>query len=87
VIQQQLGNYGNTIGVGSNAVGAVGQFGANAVTQENAMRNAGADAQAQAKLIRAGIAAQNRNNFGKVATDAVGMFAPGGGGFNWAKAF
>jgi len=91
LIQQQLAGYGATIGVGSNAVAQTGAFGANAVNAQNQLRGQGADAQAQARLISGGIAAQNWQNFGKVANDAIsaiaGGFGGGGGGFNWAKAF
>lgn len=76
LITQQLSNYGGAVGIGSGASGAVGNFGANAVTQMNASRTQGSNALAQAALTKGGIAAQNWNNAGSFLDDAVS----GGGG-------
>lgn len=64
VIQQQLGNFGGAIGIGTGADGAIGNFGANAVNTQAILRNQGAGAQAQDRLIRGGIDAQNWANVG-----------------------
>src|SRR5690606_4394689 len=64
VIASQLANYGGLVGVGTGAAGAVGNFGANAVAQQNALRGQGSDAMAQSALVRGGIANQNWQNFG-----------------------
>lgn len=64
LIQQQLGQYSSAVGVGSGAAGAVGQFGAQSVAAQAALRNSGAEAQAQQKLISGGINAQNWQNVG-----------------------
>ena len=72
VIQQQLANYAGTIGIGSGATDAVAGFGARAVENQNVMRQQGAAAQAQSALVRGGIAAQNWNNIGGFADDAIG---------------
>lgn len=86
VIASQLANYGGLVGVGTGAAGAVGNFGANAVAQQNALRNQGADAMAQSRLVRGGIAAQNWQNAGSFVEDAIGAIAGGGsGGFDWRK--
>jgi hypothetical protein len=71
VIQQQLGNYGGAIGIGTGADGAIGSFGANAVNAQAMLRNQGAGAQAQGALIRGGIDAQNWANVANVATKAL----------------
>jgi hypothetical protein len=72
VIQQQLGNLGGAIGIGTGADGAVGSFGANAVNTQSMLRNQGADAQGQAALIRGGVNAQNWANVGTLLSGALG---------------
>lgn len=84
LIERQLGNYGGLVGVGTGASGAVGNFGANAVAQQNALRGQGAGAQAQSALIRGGIAGQNWANIGTSVNDAISN-ATSGGGFDWKK--
>lgn len=79
-IMQQLGNYGQAIGFGEGATGAVAGFGANAVAQENDLRNQGAGAKAQDVLTRAGINAANWNNAGSFLDNVASSFIPGGGG-------
>lgn len=68
-IERQLGIFGNAINVGTGSDVAIGQFGANAVAQQNQQRNFGAGANAQAQLVRGGINAQNWQNAG----DALGQ--------------
>lgn len=63
-IGRQLSEYAGLVGIGSGASGAVGNFGANAVAQNNALRGQGADAMAQAGLVRGGINARNWQNLG-----------------------
>jgi len=90
VIRQQLGDYASTIGIGMGSDQAIGNFGANAVTQQNQLRNQGAGALAQSQLVRGGIAAQNWNNAGGLLDSALGSIlggGGGGGGFNWGKMF
>ena len=64
VIRQQLGDYSGAIGIGMGSDQAIGNFGASAVESINAARNAGANAQAQAALVRGGVNAGNWNNVG-----------------------
>ncbi|MDT0507534.1 hypothetical protein [Novosphingobium sp. MMS21-SN21R] len=91
VIANQLAQYSGLVGIGSGATDAVSNFGANAVTQQNALRNQGAGALAQSALVRGGIAAQNWKNAGSYIDDtiasAIGGGAGGGGGFNWKSLF
>lgn len=87
VIRDQLANYGGAIGIGSGATDAVSSFGARAVQDQNQQRNMGAAANAQAQLVKGGIAAQNWNNLGSFVDSAASMFVPGGGSFNWGKLF
>lgn len=87
VILDQLANYGGAIGIGSGATDAVSSFGARAVENQAGMRERGAAANAQSALVRGGIAAQNWNNFGSFADNAVSMIGGGGGGFDWGKLF
>ena len=82
VIAQQLGNYGGLVGIGTGSAGAVGNFGANAVFQQNQLRGQGAEAKAQAALTKAGINAQNFQNFGSVADSAISSFLPAGSSFS-----
>lgn len=77
VIRTQLGDYASGIGIGMGSDSAIGNFGANAVAQQNAQRNFGAGAQAQAQLIRGGINAQNWQNFGGVLDGALGSLLGG----------
>ena len=77
-INQQLGEYAGLVGIGTGAAGNVGQFGAQAVRDQNDMRNTGADALAQAKLVRGGINARNWQNAGGFLD--MGMKAALGGG-------
>lgn len=94
-IERELSMFSGAIGVGGSAVSQTGQFGAQAVAEQNAGRNAGADALAQAKLTRAGITQQQWNNGGAFLDSAVSAIAGGmgggggaaGGGFNWGKLF
>lgn len=79
VIAQQLANYSGAVGIGSGASGAVGNFGANAVAQQNQLRNQGAGAQAQSALYRSGIAAQNWQNAGSGLDLGLGSLFGGGG--------
>lgn len=79
VIADQLAQYSGLVGIGSGATDAVSNFGANAVARQNALRNQGASAQAQAKLIQAGIAARNWANFGSSLDDALAAILGGGG--------
>ena len=91
VIRQQLGDYASTIGIGMGSDQAIGNFGANAVTQQNQLRNQGAGALAQSQLVRGGIAGQNWSNAGgfldSALSAALGGGGGGGGGFNWGKFF
>lgn len=80
-IDKQLAEYAGLVGIGQGAAGSVGTFGANAVAQGNQLRNSGADALAQAKLVKGGIAARNWQNAGGFLDSAVSAFLPGGGGF------
>ena len=81
VIQNQLAAYSGGIGVGIGSDQAIGQFGANAVGAQSDLRLSGADARAFGLNQRAGINAQNFQNFGGFLDNAVGA-ATGGGGFN-----
>jgi len=85
-IGRQLSEYAGLVGIGQGAAGSVGNFGAAAVSDMNAGRNAGADALAQAKLVRGGIAARNWNNAGSLLDSAVSAALPGGGGI-WKALF
>jgi hypothetical protein len=87
VIQQQLSNYGGLVGIGSGASGAVGQFGAQAVGNENDLRNQGAGAKAQYQLVRGGINGRNWQNAGNFVDDTIKSFLPGGGGFSFKSLF
>lgn len=82
VIQNQLAAYSGGIGVGIGSDQAIGAFGANAVANQNDLRNQGAGARAQGALVRGGINAQNWQNFGGFLDQAVSAAAgvPGGGG-------
>ncbi len=89
VIADKLSQYSGAVGIGSGATGAVANFGANAVAQGNAQRNAGAGALAQSALVRGGIAAQNWSNAGSFldSTISSALGGGGGGGFNWSSLF
>lgn len=82
VIASQLSNYGGLVGVGVGADGAVGNFGANAVAQQNELRNQGAGAKAQYQLVKGGINAQNWANAGSFLDDTIKSFIPGGSVFS-----
>ena len=71
VIANQLAQYSGLVGIGSGATGAVANFGANAVTEQNGLRNQGAEAQAQSALVRGGITAQNWKNAGDQADNIL----------------
>ena len=79
-IQQQLGEYAGLVGLGTGAAGAVGNFGANAVANQGQFRNAGADALAQAKLVRGGINARNWQNAGGLLDQGFSAATAGVGG-------
>jgi len=85
VIAQQLANYGGLVGMGTGAAGAVGNFGANSVANQAMLRSQGAQAQAQDRLVRGGIAGQNWANAGSFIEDTIGQVASGG--FNWKSLF
>jgi hypothetical protein len=87
-IGRQLSEYAGLVGIGQGAAGSVGNFGAQAVSDQNTMRNSGADALAQAKLVRGGIAARNWQNAGSFLDNGISSAL--GGGFNFgniAKSF
>lgn len=88
-IQNQLGNYAGAINVGVGADNSVGQFGENAVTQQNSLRLGGAEARANGLFQRAAINQQNWNNFGSfldsAVSAAIGVPGGGGGGFNLGR--
>lgn len=90
-IEQQLSHYAGLVGFGQDAAGAVGNFGANAVGQENDLRNQGAGAKAQYQLIKGALAARNWQNVGsfgdQVAAAIAGGGMPGGGGFSFKSLF
>lgn len=77
-IERQLGEYSGLVGIGTGAAGAVGNFGANAVRDMNVSRNAGANAQAQAVLTKAGINAQGWQNAGGLLDKGIGAVLGGG---------
>lgn len=83
-IERELAMLGGAIGIGANAVGATGQFGQQAVSEQNDLRNRGAEAQAQAKLVRGGINQGNWNNAGSLVDSALSAVT---GGFNFGKLF
>jgi len=85
VIGNQLAQYSGLVGIGSGATDAVSNFGANAVNQQNALRNQGAGAQAQAQLVKGGINAQNWKNAGAFVDDTISSVL--GGGFNFKSLF
>lgn len=66
VIRTQLSDYAGIVGIGTGADSAIGSFGANAVAQQNAQRNFGTAAQAQAQLVRGGVNSQNFQNAGNL---------------------
>lgn len=78
-IGRQLSEYAGLVGIGQGASGAVGNFGANSVAQQAALRGQGADAASQAALIRGGIAGRNWQNLG-TGLDGLIWDALGGGG-------
>ncbi len=85
-IDKQLATYAGAVGIGSGATDAVSNFGAQAVASQNGMRMAGADAQAQARLVQGGIAARNWQNMGSTLDSAMSA-ATGGGKFNFKSLF
>ena len=91
VIQQKLAEYAGLVGIGQNASGAVGNFGAQAVGQQNDLRNQGAGAKAQYQLIKGGINARNFQNAGSfvddIASAIAGGGAPGGTPFSFKDLF
>lgn len=76
-IQRQLGEYAGLVGIGTGAAGAVGNFGANAVAQQNTLRQQGAGAKAGAILGKAGINAQNWQNAGSSLDSLIGGIIKG----------
>lgn len=88
-IGRQLSEYAGLVGIGSGASGAVGNFGAAAVSDMNNSRNMGADALAQAKLVRGGIDARNWQNAGSLLDQGIGAALPGAGGLSsiWKALF
>lgn len=89
-IQQKLAEYAGLVGIGTNAAGAVGNFGAQAVGDENDLRNQGAGAKAQYQLIKGALAARNWQNvggFGDQLASAIAGGAGGGGGFSFKSLF
>lgn len=90
VIANQLAQYSSLVGIGSGATDAVSNFGANAVAQQNALRNQGAEAKAGAALYRGGINASNWLMAGKTIDDGIKAAlggGGGGGGMNWSSFF
>lgn len=77
VIQNQLGNYASTIGIGMGSDQAIGNFGAMATESMNASRNMGAGARAQGALVRGGINAQNWQNAGGMLDSTIGRLLGG----------
>lgn len=86
-IQQQLAHYAGLVGIGTNAAGAVGQFGADAVGQENNLRGQGAGAKAQYQLIKGNLAAQNWRSAGSLGDQLAAALAGGGSGAGGAFSF
>lgn len=82
VILNQLAGYQGAVNTGMGATGAVSTFGANAVNNENELRNQGAGAKATDVLTRAGITAANWNNAGNFLDKAASSFIPGGSAFS-----
>jgi hypothetical protein len=80
-IERDLGIFGGAMDVGMGAAGQVGFFGANAVRDQNDLRNQGAGAKAQEQLIRGGINARNWQNAGSFLDTAIASAIPGGGKF------
>lgn len=85
VIENQLGRYGSAINVGSGADTTIGAFGEGAVNAQNNLRLGGAEARANGLLTRAGINAQNFQNFGSFLDNGISTALGGGGGFNIGK--
>jgi hypothetical protein len=79
-IADQIARYGGLVGIGSGATDAVASLGAGSVARSNDMRGQGAAAQAQAALLKGGIASQNWNNIGSTIGQALD-------GFDWKKLF
>lgn len=82
VIRQQLSDLGGLVGIGSGATDAVSAYGARAVSDQNDLRNQGANAKAQAELIRGGVNAKNWSNAGSFLDSAVSSFIPGSSVFS-----
>lgn len=78
-IGRQLSEYAGLVGLGTGAAGAVGNFGANAVAQNNASRSNSADAGAQSALIRGAISGRGWQNAGTILDKGIGSLLPGGG--------
>ena len=87
VIQEKLKQYAGLVGIGTGAAGAVGNFGANAVTQQAVLRNQGADAKAGYQIAKGGIASRNWQNAGDLADSLASAIAGGGGGFSFKSLF
>lgn len=88
-IDRELAILGGGIGIGQDAVGSTGSFGAQSVADQNALRFGGAEAVAQGQLTSGGIAAQQWQNGGAFLDRAAGKVAGsfGGGGLNFRKLF
>lgn len=80
-IERDLGIFGGAMDMGMGAAGNLGFFGANAVRDQNFMRNEGAAARAQEQLIRGGINARNWSNAGSFLDNAISSALVGGGKF------
>ncbi len=74
-LQRQIAEQAGIVGLGTGSAGAVGAFGANAVASGNDLRNSGADALAQAKLVRGGINARNWQNAGSMLDNSFADIA------------
>lgn len=87
-IDKQLANYAGLVGIGTGATDSVSGFGERAVASSNELRNSGAAANAQARLVQGGIAARSWNNAGGFLDDAMSAaLGGGGGGFSFKSLF
>lgn len=86
-IQQKLAEYAGLVGIGTNAAGAVGNFGARSVEGQADLRNQGAGAKAQYQLIKGNLAAQNWRAAGSFGDQLAAAIAGGGGGTGGAFSF
>ena len=87
-IDKQLANYAGMVGIGTGATDAVSTFGANAVNSANQMRNQGAEANAQSRLLQGAISSQRWQNIGTGLDAAISsQLGDGNSGFNWKALF